>query len=134
MILKAILQGFVLGFVLAIQPGPAFFTLLQTSSKKGFKSGFALAVGIFLSDSFCVILAYLGIAQLFNDQKNKIIIGIIGGCLLVAFGLFSILHKTKLEEEKGVEIKAVNVPLFTQFPCTLKTLFVLFPVVRSSLM
>ena len=112
MFLKAILQGFILGFVLAIQPGPSFFTLLHTSSKKGFKSGFALAVGIFLSDLICVLLAYLGIAQLFENPNNKIIIGLAGGSLLVAFGLFNIFHKKKEEQEKGEVIKAVNVPLY----------------------
>lgn len=113
MILKAIFQGFMLGFVLAIQPGPSFFTLLQTSSKKGFKSGLALSVGIFLSDLVCVILAYLGVAQLFDKPESKIIVGLVGGCLLIVFGLVSIFHKKTVEEEKGVEIKeAVNIPLF----------------------
>lgn len=112
MILKAILQGVILGSVLAIQPGPSFFTLIQTSSKKGFKSGMALAVGIFLSDIICVLLAYLGIAQLFDNPQNKSVIGIVGGILLVVFGLFSIFHKKKEEQEKGIEIKAVNIPLY----------------------
>jgi len=112
MILKAIFQGLLLGSVLAIQPGPSLFTLIQTSSKKGFKSGFALAIGIFLSDVICVLLAYLGIAQLFDNPNNKMVIGLIGGTLLIVFGLFSIFHKKKEEEEKGLVIKAVNVPLF----------------------
>ncbi len=112
MILKAIFQGLLLGSVLAIQPGPSLFTLIQTSSKKGFKSGFALAIGIFLSDVICVLLAYLGIAQLFDNPNNKMVIGLIGGTLLIVFGLFSIFHKKKEEEEKGIVVKAVNVPLF----------------------
>lgn len=112
MILQAILQGLALGFVLAIQPGPSFFTLLQTSSKSGFKSGLAIAIGIFLSDIICVVLAYLGIAQLLNNPNNKTIIGLVGGVLLIVFGLFSLLHKKTEAEEKGIEIKAVNIPLF----------------------
>lgn len=112
MILQAILQGIGLGLLLAIQPGPSFFALLETSSKRGFKSGLGLAFGIFLSDIFCVILAYLGIAQLFDNPQNKIYIGLIGGAILVGFGLFSILHKKKIEEEKGIEIKAINVSLY----------------------
>lgn len=112
MILKAILQGFMLGFALAIQPGPSFFTLLQTSSKKGFKSGLALALGIFISDLFCVILAYLGIAQLFDNSETRVLVGLIGGCLLIGFGLFSILNKKKHSEEIAVEVKAVNIPLY----------------------
>lgn len=112
MILKAVLQGFMLGFALAIQPGPSFFTLLQTSSKKGFKSGLALALGIFISDLFCVILAYLGIAQLFDNSETRVLVGLIGGCLLIGFGLYSLLHKKKHSEEIGIEIKAVNIPLY----------------------
>lgn len=112
MILKAIFQGFMLGAVLAIQPGPSFFTLLHTSSKKGFKSGLALATGIFLSDLICVILAYLGIAQLFDNSKSRVMVGFIGGGLLIVFGLVSIFHKKSAAEEKGIEIKAVNVPLY----------------------
>lgn len=112
MILQAILQGLALGFVLAIQPGPSFFTLLQTSSKRGFHSGLAIAVGIFLSDIICVVLAYLGVAQLFNNPQNKVIMGLAGGALLIIFGLFSLFHKKTEQEEKGVEIKAVNFPLF----------------------
>ncbi len=112
MILQAILQGLMLGFVLAIQPGPSFFTLLQTSSKKGFQSGLAIAIGIFLSDVLCVVLAYLGVARFFDEPQNKIIMGLVGGVLLIVFGLISILHKKTVAEETGVEIKAVNIPLF----------------------
>ena len=112
MILKAILQGLALGFVLAIQPGPSMFTLIQTSSRKGFYSGLALAFGIFLSDVLCVVMAYFGIAQLFENPQEQSLIGLIGGLLLIAFGLFSIFHKTKEEEEIGLEIKAINFPLF----------------------
>jgi threonine/homoserine/homoserine lactone efflux protein len=112
MILLAIIKGIALGLFFAIQPGPSLFALLETSSKRGFKPGLALAFGIFLSDIVCFFLAYMGVAQLFNDPQNKTYIGLVGGAILVAFGLYSILHKKKVEEEKGVEIKAVNAPLY----------------------
>ena len=111
MILQAILQGLALGFILAIQPGPSFFALIQTGSKGGFKSGLALAIGIFISDIFCVVLAYLGIAQLFDNPQNKEYIGLVGGGILIIFGLFSIFYEKKESHEKGIEIKAVNLPL-----------------------
>ena len=112
MLLQAILQGLALGFYLAIQPGPSFFALLETSSKRGFKSGLALAFGVFLSDLFCVALAYLGVAQLFNAPENEKLIGLSGGTILVAFGLYSLIHKKKLSDEKAPEIQAVNAPLY----------------------
>ena len=110
MILKVILQGLGLGFALAISFGPAFFALLQISSKNGFKSGFALALGIFLSDVFCVLLAYLGVAQLFNNPQNRIYIGLIGGTILMTFGFFNIFQQKSPVSDEGTKIviKAIN--------------------------
>ena len=102
-----------LGLALAFSFGPAFFALLQTSTKNGFKSGFALAIGIILSDLFCVFLAYLGMAQLFNNPQNKTYVGLIGGTILMTFGIVSIFQKKQPTPENGevLEIKAVNFPL-----------------------
>lgn len=112
MILEAMILGIGLGLLLAIQPGPSFFALLETSSKSGFRSGAALAVGIFLGDVFLVVLAYLGIAQLFNNPENKTYIGLVGGAILVVFGLFSIINKNKVRENNVVDIKEVNLSLY----------------------
>jgi threonine/homoserine/homoserine lactone efflux protein len=71
----------------------------------------ALALGIFLSDVVYVILSYLGIAQLFNNEEHKKIISLIGGAVLVVFGLFSIFHKKEDTKEK-ISISAVNLPLY----------------------
>ena len=90
MIFKAIFQGFGLGLALALSLGPSFFALIQTSTKRGFKSALGLAFGIFLSDLFCVVLAYLGVAQFFDNPHNKTYVGIIGGTVLVMFGFFSV--------------------------------------------
>jgi threonine/homoserine/homoserine lactone efflux protein len=37
---------------------------------------------------------------------------LIGGAILVGFGLFSILHKKKIEDEQGLEIQEVNLFLY----------------------
>ena len=71
MIFKAIFQGLALGFALALSLGPSFFALIQTSTKRGFKPALGLAFGIFLSDVLCVLLAYFGVAQFFDNPQNK---------------------------------------------------------------
>jgi threonine/homoserine/homoserine lactone efflux protein len=111
MLLQAILQGFALGLFLSIQPGPSFFALLQTSSKMGFKSGMALAFGILLSDIVYVVLSYLGVAQLFNDEEYKKMISLAGGAILVVFGLYSFVHK-KEEKTENISISAAKLPLY----------------------
>ena len=111
MYVEAIILGIGLGLLLAIQPGPSFFALLETSSKSGFKSGMAMAIGIFISDVFLVALAYLGIAQLFDNPENKQYIALFGGMILVVFGIFSIVNKNKVREKNSIEIQGVNLSL-----------------------
>ncbi len=98
---SAVVEGIGLGLVLAILTGPAFFALLQTSIRNGYKSGIAFAIGIFVSDTTLILLAYLGALQLFNDPKNNFIIGIIGGTILIMFGIFNIFQKHPLDMESG---------------------------------
>ena len=103
--IRAILDGIILGLTLALLIGPAFFTLIQTSIKHGFNSGVALAIGIFISDTTCVFLAYLGASQLFDNPENKVIIGVIGGIIMIIFGTVNVFHKPAAQDD-GVEIKS----------------------------
>ena len=107
---KALFEGILLGITLAILIGPSFFALIQTSISNGFRSGLALAFGIFLSDILCVFLAYFGASQFLGDPENKEIMGIMGGSILIAFGAFHAFRKKKIEGT-GIEIENVNFPL-----------------------
>jgi len=100
------LQGLLLGFTLSVLLGPALFTLLQTSIHRGLKSGLFLAGGIFLSDLSVVYLTFLGALQLFNEKNNYLIAGIIGGSILIGFGMFTFNRKIHIDENNnGVEVK-----------------------------
>ena len=110
-ILESLSQGFLLGLALCIAVGPSFFALIQTSIRNGFHSGIALAVGIFLSDVACVALAYLGASRLFENPQNKLYIGVIGGTVLIAFGLINLQRKTIVVDE-NIDIKrSFSLPL-----------------------
>lgn len=101
-----LLQGVLLGLTLAALLGPALFTLLQTSIHRGIKSGLLLASGIFLSDFSIVILAYLGALQLLNQKNNYLIAGIIGGIILVLFGIVTFNRKVHIDDNnKPLDIK-----------------------------
>ncbi len=94
---NAFLQGILLGFTLAILIGPAFFTLIQTSISSGFKSGFLLALGILISDITLITLCYVGASQivLYTEKKMYIYFGIIGGLILFAIGIITIIRTPK---------------------------------------
>lgn len=99
--LTAIGQGFVFGIALAFSLGPSFFGLIQTSIKNGYRSGIAMALGIFLSDFIYLLLAWFGLSAWLVGDKYKVLVGTTGGVLLIAYGLWQFLKKTKVQNVDG---------------------------------
>lgn len=104
-----LLQGLFLGLTISVLPGAPLFTLLQTSIHRGLKSGFFLASGIFLSDVCVVYLTFLGALQFINQKHNYMIAGIIGGSILIGFGIYTFYHKTQIDENNmPVEVRVAG--------------------------
>jgi threonine/homoserine/homoserine lactone efflux protein len=100
------IEGSILGFTLAIMLGPAMFSLIQTSIHRGLYRGMMLAGGIFLSDLALVMMCYLGALQVFGNDRNYLMFGIIGGIILVAFGIVTFLRKVHVSDTNDViEVK-----------------------------
>lgn len=78
------------------------FSLIQTSIHRGLYRGILLASGIFLSDLALVILCYLGALQVFGSERNYIMFGIIGGIILVIFGIVTFLRKVHITPENTI--------------------------------
>lgn len=90
---KALFEGIVLGLSLAFMIGPVFFSLLQTSLHKGFYFAFLFALGIAFSDIFYILITYMGISPLLANNHFKSILGIVGGVLMLGFGISALLKK-----------------------------------------
>ncbi|HNX44057.1 MAG TPA: LysE family transporter [Bacteroidales bacterium] len=104
-----LIQGMILGLTLAALLGPALFTLLQTSIHRGWRSGVFLAIGIIVSDFSVLMLAYLGALQLINKRNNYLIAGIIGGIILILFGIYTFNRKIHFDENNNpVETKVAG--------------------------
>jgi threonine/homoserine/homoserine lactone efflux protein len=104
--MESILNGILYGLVLAILVGPIFFTLLQTSIEQGFRSGFFVAIGISLNDTFYITLAYLGIYQLFERGNFKEYFAYVGGGILIVMGLYYLIIKSrKLSVYNAVKVE-----------------------------
>lgn len=84
-------NGILLGLLLAVLVGPAFFALIQTSIGKGFVSALFMAFGIALSDALYIVITYLGISRIINNEAIHLWLGLGGGGILMAFGVFSII-------------------------------------------
>lgn len=98
---SAIGQGFVFGIALAFSLGPSFFGLIQTSLKRGYHSGIAMAIGIFISDFIYLLLAWFGLSAWLMDEKYAIPVGITGGVLLIGYGIYQFVKKTQVQNVEG---------------------------------
>lgn len=93
--MESVLNGVISGVVLAFLIGPVFFTILQTSIERGFRSGFFVAIGVSLSDAFYISICYLGIYQLFDKGNFKEYLAYLGGAVLLAMGFYYLIVKSR---------------------------------------
>jgi len=105
-----IVNGILFGIFLSLLFGPAFFVLIETSIKKGFKSAVFLDIGILISDAV-YLLASLFIAEKINYWLYSIsYIKYIAGSIFLIIGAFSIIKNytslNKIPKER--EIKEIN--------------------------
>jgi threonine/homoserine/homoserine lactone efflux protein len=106
-----ILKGILLGMILAISIGPVFFSLIQTSIERGFRSGLFMAFGITLSDTAYIALTYLGISQIADIPSFGQYLGVGGGLIMLIFGVASFfkplphhLKETTLEKSDNYKL------------------------------
>lgn len=85
-------EGVVVGLSLALVMGfgPSFFTLIQTSINRGFKSAMLLDLGILINDILIVVLMMMTNIQ-FNltNQDNILYAGIGSSIILILFGIYT---------------------------------------------
>ena len=97
----------------ALAPGPLFAANLLQGAKGGLKSGFMMSVGHTLVELPLVILIALGISSVMNFPGFSLVVGLVGGCALIGFGLVQIVgaarHQIKLDvvQEAGIQKKAL---------------------------
>lgn len=104
----AIGQGFIFGIALAFSLGPSFFGLIQTSIKRGYRAGIAMALGIFLSDFLYLLLAWFGLSAWLMDEAYAVPVGVTGGVLLIGYGIYQFVKKTKVQSVDGEVPEAKN--------------------------
>jgi threonine/homoserine/homoserine lactone efflux protein len=103
-VIQAIFNGILFGLLLAVSIGPVFFSLIQTSIQKGFRSGVLLAIGISLSDAICASLSYIGFSQLIENEYFEESLAMGGGIMMLIFGISSIFKKPS-NQNSGILIE-----------------------------
>ena len=124
----SILTPITLGFFTAFIMGPVFWVLLETSITKGFKAAVAFDLGVMFADACFIGVCYLGSFQLLEDDQNKQGLFVLGGTILLLYGLFSWINRNKKSKDqpeiqetkenyfglaaKGFAINILNVGVF----------------------
>ncbi|MEY2830690.1 MAG: hypothetical protein RIQ33_2548 [Bacteroidota bacterium] len=99
---EALLKGFLLGLVLMLSVGPAFFAVIDTSINKGFRTALYFTFGVWLSDITYICLTNLGATQFLTKRIEAVYF--VGGAVLLLIGILMLLKKQK-DEVEHIEIK-----------------------------
>lgn len=103
--MELILKAVFTGVILSLMIGPAFFLLLETSIKKGVRAALAFDLGIFLSDLFYIVIAYIfygEVAKLVSGKHTELLKGISGG-LFIIYGVISFFKKSKIQSQEEID-------------------------------
>lgn len=98
-----------MGLALSILAGPILIALIQTSIEQGFRAGIMVGAGIWFSDLLFICATYFGLAWVVELTEWKGLdtaLGVVGGLILIAFGVGTYL--TKPPKVEGFEKKAVR--------------------------
>ena len=102
-------DGIKFGLALSILVGPLLFALIQTSIEEGFRAGWMVGWGIWISDVLFVSVTYFSIslvAEITKWDGLEFTLGIVGGIILIMFGLGSLLGKPPVIE--SMKTKAIR--------------------------
>ena len=89
------LRGILLGLAISFSIGPAFFSIIQTGIQRGVWYGISMAFGVALSDMTLITICLLGLSSVINDPEYKLYVGLIGGVILILYGIYSFCSKPR---------------------------------------
>ena len=99
-----LLTPITIGFFTAFIMGPVFWVLLETSITKGFRAAVAFDLGVMLADVCFIAICYFGSIQLLEAEQNKQGLFVLGGTILLVYGIFSFINRNK-KNKKQPKIK-----------------------------
>lgn len=94
--MSAFIDGIGWGMILCFLIGPIFFALIQAGIEQGFRAGIAIGVGVWVSDFLYIAGVYWGVSYVMEWVEIdgfKFYLGVIGGIILIAFGLGTLVQK-----------------------------------------
>lgn len=97
-------NAFLVGVFMAFMIGPVFFMLIKTSILKGARAAIAFDIGVILGDVSFMLIAYYGSKSLLEKIKDDPRLFLIGGLVLVVYGLITYLDKNNKKENEAPDV------------------------------
>ena len=73
--------------------GPVFFTLIETSITKGVRAALSFDLGVVLADTMFITVSYYGSVTILQTIQDDPRIFMVGGLILVCYGMYTIFYK-----------------------------------------
>ena len=103
----ALLTGFLVGFIIAIPPGPASMAMIGRGLEHGFKYGLMVGLGAALSEACYAALGFFGV-ELIKSTGIEFILRIIGILLVLILGIRFTFFSKAYSHSKDVNQKKVQ--------------------------
>jgi threonine/homoserine/homoserine lactone efflux protein len=99
---QAVVQGLVLGLLLAISVGPVIFSIIKQSINNGHRGGLSFIFGVAASDLTLVLISNV-FTELFNRLlRFEKVIGVGGSVLLIGIGVYFLFFKKVKVADHGM--------------------------------
>lgn len=89
------LNGIFTGLLLQIAIGPVFFYILNLSIQRTLIDGFFAVIAVTLADFFFIGLAIMGVGKLLENNRTKVVLGLLSSFVLIIFGIVMIVSSSK---------------------------------------
>ncbi len=109
--MEIIQNGIFFGILISFMLGPAFFILIETSIKKGFKAAIILDIGILLSDALYLLAAFFVAEKINHWLTTNPFVKYIAGTIFILLGIVSVyknIIQIKLKNSKIKEVKEIE--------------------------
>lgn len=104
-------DGMLYGLLFILALGPAFFALLHTALKHGFKKAMAVSVGVNMADGTLIALVIIGLGPILEQAELKFWFGLGGALILLIFGVTTWMSKKEISQN-GQEVDEGSVLRF----------------------
>jgi threonine/homoserine/homoserine lactone efflux protein len=97
------LQSLVIGYSGAVMPGSLLTYALDKTIRTGAKAGFLISIGHSLLELLLVLLMLAGVGAYLGTETAKTVIGIVGGGVLLFFGITML--RDAVQDKVSIDVK-----------------------------